>query len=590
MYNQRKKLYIFGTLSLPLNFIHNGVCTKMYSFYQNCTNSVVLIYIFLKSCTAIKKLYNQRKKLYIFGTLSLALNFSDYGVCTKMYSFYQSCTNPVVLIYIFLKSCTTIKKLYNQREKLYIFGTLSLALNFIDYGVCTKMYSFYQSCTNSVVLIYIFSKSCTTIKKLYNQRKKLYIFGTLSLALNFIHNGVCTKMYSFFQSCTNSVVLICIFLESCTTIKKLYNQRKKLYVFGTLSLPLNFIHNGVCTKMYSFYQNCTNSVVLIYIFLKSCTTIKKLYNQRKKLYIFGTLSLALNFIHNGVCSKMYSFYQNCTNSVVLIYIFLKSCTTIKKLYNQRKKLYIFGTLSLPLNFIHNGVCSKMYSFYQNCTNSVVLIYIFLKSCTTIKKLYNQRKKLYIFGTLSLALNFIHNGVCSKMYSFYQNCTNSVVLIYIFLKSCTTIKKLYNQRKKLYIFGTLSLALNFIHNGVCSKMYSFYQNCTNSVVLIYIFLKSCTTIKKLYNQRKKLYIFGTLSLPLNFIHNGVCSKMYSFYQNCTNSVVLIYIFLKSCTTKEKSCTSLVHCPWLLISFTMVFVAKCTVFTKTVQILWSSYIYS
>ena len=35
-------------------------------------------------------------------------------------------------------------------------------------------------------------------------------------------------------------------------------------------------------------------------------------------------------------------------------------------------------------------------------------------------------------------------------------------------------------------------------------------------------------------------------------------------------------LKSCTTKEKSCTSLVHCPWLLISFTMVFVAKCTFF--------------
>ena len=88
---------------------------------------------------------------------------------------------------------------------------------------------------------------------------------------------------------------------------------------------------------------------------------------------------------------MYSFFQSCTNSVVLIYIFLKSCTTIKKLYNQRKKLYIFGTLSLPLNFIHNGVCTKMYSFFQSCTNAVVLIYIFLKSCTTIKKLYNQRK-------------------------------------------------------------------------------------------------------------------------------------------------------------------------------------------------------
>ena len=125
---------------------------------------------------------------------------------------------------------------------------------------------------------------------------------------------------------------------------------------------------------------------------------------------------------------------------------------------------------------------------------MVLIYIFLKCCTTIKKLYNQRKKLYIFGTLSLALNFIHNGVCTKMYSFFQSCTNSVVLIYIFLKSFTTIKKLYNQRKKLYIFGTLSLALYFIHNGVCSKlMYSFfpklYKFCGPH---IYIF-------KKLYNN-------------------------------------------------------------------------------------------
>ena len=165
-------------------------------------------------------------------------------------------------------------------------------------------------------------------------------------------------MYSFFQSCTNSVVLICIFLKSCTTNKKLYNQRKKLYIFGTLSLVPNFIDNGVCTKMYSFFQSCTNSVVLICIFLKSCTTNKKLYNQRKKLYIFGTLSLVPNFIDNGVCTKMYSFFQSCTNSVVLICIFLKSCTTIKKLYNQRKKLYIFGTLSLAPNFIDNGVCTK----------------------------------------------------------------------------------------------------------------------------------------------------------------------------------------------------------------------------------------
>ena len=173
--------------------------------------------------------------------------------------------------------------------------------------------------------------------------------------------------------------------------------------------------------------------------------------------------------------------------------------------------------------------------------------------------------------------------------FFQTCTNFVVLICIFPKSCTTIKKLYNQRKQLYIFGTLSLALNFNDNGVCTKMYSFFQTCTNSVVLICIFSESCTTIKKLYNQRKKLYIFGTLSLPLNFIDNDVCTKMYSFFQSCRNSVVLICIFLKSCTTKEKSCTSLVHYPWLLISLTMVFVRKCTVFSKAVQILWSSYVY-
>ena len=254
-------------------------------------------------------------------------------------------------------------------------------------------------------------------------------------------------------------------LKSCTTKEK---SCTSLVHCPWLSISLTMVFVPKCTV----FSKAVQILWSWYIFLESCTTIKKLYNQRKKLYIFGTLSLALNFIHNGVCTKMYSFYQSCTNSVVLIYVFFKNCTTIKKLYNQRKKLYIFGTLSLALNFIDNGVCTKMYSFYQSCTNSVVLIYIFLKSCTTIKKLYNQRKKLYIFGTLSLALNFIDYGVCTKMYSFFQSCTNSVVLIYIFSKSCTTIKKLYNQRKKLYIFGTLSLALNFIHNGVCTKMYSF----------------------------------------------------------------------------------------------------------------------
>ena len=102
-------------------------------------------------------------------------------------------------------------------------------------------------------------------------------------------------------------------------------------------------------------------------------------------------------------------------------------------------------------------------------------------------------------------------------------------------------------------------------------------------------RSCTTIKKQYNQSKKLYIFGTLSFALNFVDNGFCSKIYRFFQSCTDSVVLICIFLKSCTTKEKSCISLVHCSSLLVSFTIFFTVKCTVFSKAVQILWSSYVY-
>ena len=118
---------------------------------------------------------------------------------------------------------------------------------------------------------------------------------------------------------------------------------------------------------------------------------------------------------------------------------------------------------------------------------------------------------------------------------------------------------------------------------------FLPKCTVFSKAVQILWSSYIFFRKLYNQRKKLYIFGTLSLALNFIHNGVCTKMYSFFQSCTNSVVLIYIFLKSCTTKDKSCTFLVHCPWLLTSFTMVFVAKCTVFSTAVQILWSSYEY-
>ena len=48
-------------------------------------------------------------------------------------------------------------------------------------------------------------------------------------------------------------------------------------------------------------------------------------------------------------------------------------------------------------------------------------------------------------------------------------------------------------------------------------------------------------------------------------------------------------LKSCTTEVKSCTSLVHCPSLLSSLTMVFAVKSTDFSKAVQILWSAYVY-
>ena len=179
--------------------------------------------------------------------------------------------------------------------------------------------------------------------------------------------------------------------------------------------------------------------------------------------------------------------------------------------------------------------------------------------------------------------------------FFKTCTNSVVLICIFSKSCTTIKKLYNQRKKLSIFGTLSLALYFNDNGVCTKMYSFFQTCTNPVVLICIFSKSCTTIKKLYNQKKSCTSFlhcpwvlssmrmvlapkcTVLSKPVQILWSS-----YVYFQKAVQP-------LKSCTTKENSCTFLVHCHWLLISMTMVFVPKCTVFSKPVQILWSSYVY-
>ena len=261
---------------------------------------------------------------------------------------------------------------------------------------------------------------------------------------------------------------------------------------------------------------------------------------------------------------------------------LKSCTT--------KEKSCISLVHCPWLLI-----SFTMMFVPKCTGFPKLYKFLGPRIYIFKKLYNKRKKLYIFGTLSFPLNFIHNGVCSKMYSFFQSCTNSAVLIYIFLKSCTTIKKLYNQRKKLYIFGTLYLALNFIHNDVCTKMCSFFQSCINSVVLIYIFSKSCRTIEKLYNQRKSctslvncpclLISFTIVFVPKCTVFSKAVQILLSSYIYFKKAVQQ----LKTCTTKEKRCTSLVHCPWLLISFPMVFVPKCTVFTKAVQILWSSYVY-
>ena len=146
-------------------------------------------------------------------------------------------------------------------------------------------------------------------------------------------NGICTKMYNFFQSCTNYFIPISIFLKSCRMVKNAVQLKKKLYGFGTLWFCLKFICNGISTKMYNFFKSYTNSVVTTPIFLKSCTT------KEKSCTALIHCSLALKFICNGTCTKMYNFFQSCTNSVMTISIFLKCCTMIKKLYSQRKKLY-----------------------------------------------------------------------------------------------------------------------------------------------------------------------------------------------------------------------------------------------------------
>ena len=55
------------------------------------------------------------------------------------------------------------------------------------------------------------------LKAVKPKKKAAHLWCTV-LALNFIDNGVCTKGTVFYKSCTNSVVLICIFLKRCTTI------------------------------------------------------------------------------------------------------------------------------------------------------------------------------------------------------------------------------------------------------------------------------------------------------------------------------------------------------------------------------------
>ena len=282
------------------------------------------------------------------------------------------------------------------------------------------------------------------------------------------------------------------------------------------------------------------------------------------------LLISMTMVFEPKCTVSPKLYKFCGPHM---YVFekavqpLKSCTTKEKsCITKEKSCTSFVDcpwLLISLTMVSEPKCTIFPKLYKFCGP----LCIFLKSCTTIKK-------LYIFSTLSLALNFIHNCVWTKMYSFFQSCTNSVVFIYIFSKSCTT------KKRSCTSLVHCPWLLNFSDNGVCTKMYSFfpkmYKFCGPHV---YIF-KCCTIIEKLYNQRKKVYIFGTLSLALNFIDNGVCTEMYIFFLCCTNSVVLICIFWKSCTTKEKSCTSLVHSCWLLISLTMVCVPKCTGFSKAV----------
>ena len=144
-------------------------------------------------------------------------------------------------------------------------------------------------------------------------------------------------MYRFFQSCTNSVVLICIFLKAVQPLKSCTTNEKSC---------TSLVHCSWLLILFTmvFAQNAQFFPKLYKFCGPHMYISKKLYNQTKKLYIFGTLLLALNFIDNGLCTEMYIFLQTCTNSVVVISIFLKSCTTIKKLYNHKKAVDFWYTV------------------------------------------------------------------------------------------------------------------------------------------------------------------------------------------------------------------------------------------------------
>ena len=104
-------------------------------------------------------------------------------------------------------------------------------------------------------------------------------------------------------------------------------------------------------------------------------------------------------------------------------------------------------------------------------------------------------------------------------------------------------------------------------------------------------KHVQPFKQLYN--KKLYIFGTLSLALNFIKKSVYTKMYSFPKLYKLSGPHMYVFkklynhLKSCKTKEKSSRFLIQCPWFLILFVPKLTNNCISGSKQVQLYFPIY---